>query len=82
MAPRKQMKDYSEDDSTHTLMVITDVTDEGCVVDEREYRYVDENNKTQTGVEITLECPALDDQVLRSLEDLADECHGEPEFDV
>ena len=67
-------KDYSDDDSTHTLSIITDITEYGCVVDEREYTFVDDDNEMQRGVDITLECPVTDDHVTRSLEELRDSC--------
>ena len=80
-----QYKDYSDDDSTHTLSIITDVTEHGCRVNEREYKFVDEDTlEVKQATEITLECDEgdLEDQVYRSLEDLREECDGEMEFDI
>ena len=80
-----KIKDYSEDDSTHTLKIITDVTEEGCTVNEREYKFVDEDTlEVKHATEITLECDTsdLEELVYRSLEDLREECDGDMEFDI
>jgi hypothetical protein len=85
MSHRKQVKDYSDDDSTHTLAIITNVSEHDCFISEREYTYIEEDTlEVKTGLEVILEVPTLDtdEQVYRSLEDLADECHGEQEFDI
>lgn len=88
MAPRKKIENYADDDTTQTLSIIADTTELGCYVEERTYSYIEEDDEsceipeTKEGTEITLSCPVLDDQVLRSLEDLAAECHGSPEIDI
>ena len=74
-----EQKDYADDDSTVTLRTILAVTSEGCGVIEREFEYEDEdeNSKTYgetlTGVETILEMVDLDEQVLRTLEELSEE---------
>lgn len=76
-----KIHDYADDESTQTLQVISAVSAEGCVIAEREYEYVeeDENNinfgATLMGTEITLSVPYLDieAQVYRTLEELAEE---------
>jgi len=80
-----KVKDYAEDESTTTLQVISAVTQEGCVISEREYEYEveDENDidfgATLTGTEITMSVPFLDtdEQVYRTLEELAEEVDAE-----
>lgn len=72
-------KDYTDDISTVTVQTILGVTSEGCAVTEREFEYEDkdENSRTfgqtLTGIETILEMVSLDDQVLRTLEELSDE---------
>lgn len=82
MTARRSVKDYSEDDSTHTLRIIQDVTDKGCIVEEREYTYLDDDDTLCDGLSITLETLSVDDQVTRSLEELRDVTEGEVEFDI
>jgi len=80
-----KVKDYAEDESTTTLQIISAVTPEGCVISEREYEYQDEDensrtfNQKLTGIEITLSVPILDteEQVYRTLEELANEVSAE-----
>lgn len=83
---RKQVKDYSDDDSTQTLSIITDVTEHDCLVSEREYTYIEEDDPTlevKQGVEITLETLSSEnDPVYRSLEDLRREAEQDVEFDI
>ena len=79
------VKDYAEDESTTTVQVISAVTQEGCIISEREFEYEvkDENSidfgATLTGIEITMEVPVLDteEQVYRTLEELAEEITSE-----
>ena len=79
----KVVRDCYDDDDTRTNMEVLDITEHGCVVTERAYTDVDEETlKITHCLEITLEVPALDEEITRSLEDLQAECHGEPEFDV
>ena len=80
----REYKDYSEDDTTQTLSVITDVTQCNCLVSEREYSYLDEDTlEMREGVEITLETLSSEnDPVYRSLEDLRREAEQDVEFDV
>ena len=77
-----EIKDYSEDDSTQTVEQISGVTEHNCVVMNREYTYIEEDDPTleiKIGLEIILEVPErdLDEQVYRSLEDLREEVEGE-----
>ncbi len=81
----KRVKDYSDDDSTHTLEIITGVTEHGCIVSDREYTYVDEETlKLCKGVEVILETDTSDtaEQVTRSLEELREAVEQEVEFDI
>jgi len=79
------VKDYAEDETTTTVQVISAVTQEGCIISEREFEYEvkDENSidfgETLTGIEITMEVPVLDteEQVYRTLEELAEEITSE-----
>ena len=73
----KVIKDYSDDDSTHTLSIITDVTECNCIVSHREFTYMDDDDETmeiKQGTEITLEtlCDS-DDRVYCSLEELQEQ---------
>lgn len=71
-----KVHDYAEDGDTETFQVITGVTAEGCVISEREYAYQEEDTlEIKTGVEITMSVPVMDtdEQVFRTLEDLAEE---------
>lgn len=80
-----KIHDYAEDEDTQTLQVISAVTAQGCVISEREYEYEveDEDNidfgATLTGIEITLSVPCLntEEQVYRTLEELAEEVTSE-----
>lgn len=75
-----KIHDYAEDGDTETFQVITGVTVEGCVISEREYAYQEEDTlEIKTGVEITMSVPIMDtdEQVFRTLEELAEE--NEPE---
>ena len=80
-----KVHDYADDESTQTLQVISAVTNEGCIISEREYEYVEEDENdinyglTRTGTEITMSVPRLDieEQVFRTLEELADEITAE-----
>lgn len=80
-----KVKDYAEDESTTTLQVISAVTNEGCIISEREYEYEEEDEnsrdfgKTLNGTEITMSVPCIDTeaQVYRTLEDLAAETDSE-----
>ena len=68
--------DYSQDENTQTVQVITTVTPRDCVVSEREYSYVEHGtNEAKIGVEITLSTLSEDeeDRVTCSLEDLQKE---------
>jgi hypothetical protein len=80
----KRVKDYSEDDSTHTLSIITGITEHGCIVSDREYTYVDEDTlEVRHAAEITLETLSdNDEQVTRSLEELREAVEQDVEFDV
>lgn len=82
----KQIKDYSEDDTTQTLSIITDVTEHDCLVSEREYTYIEDDDPTleiKQGVEIVLETLSSDDDpVYRSLEELRESVEQEVEYDV
>ena len=73
----KVVKDYSDDDSTRTLSIITDTTECNCIVSEREFTYIEDDDPTlevKHGVEITLETVSdTDDQVYRSLEELQEQ---------
>jgi len=76
------VKDYSQDDSTQTVECISAVTEHNCIVMERKYTYMEDNDPTmeiKTGLEITLTVPnlSLEDQVYRSLEDLRREADGD-----
>jgi len=72
-------KDFEDDDSTVTVRTILGVTSEGCGVIEREFEYEDEDEnsrtfgETLTGLETILEMVDLDEQVLRTLEELSEE---------
>lgn len=74
-----EMKDYADDDNTQTLHIISAVTSEGCVVSEREFEYEDEDENSKTfgqtliGIEMILQTASIEDQVLRTLEELAEE---------
>lgn len=68
----REQKNYEDDDSTVTVRTILGVTSEGCGVIEREFEYEDENGETLTGVETILEMVDLDEQVLRTLEELGE----------
>ena len=81
------VKDYSQDDSTQTVECISAVTEHNCIVMERQYTYMEDDDPTmeiKTGLEITLTVPNLDleDQVYRSLEDLREEVEGEMLVDL
>lgn len=82
----KQIRDYSEDDTTQTLSIITDVTEHDCLVSEREYTYIEDDDPTleiKQGVEIVLETLSSDDDpVYRSLEELRESVEQEVEYDV
>lgn len=74
-----KIHDYADDESTQTLQIIRAITSEGCVISEREYEYVEEDEndinfgETLTGIEITMSVPKLNTkkQVYRTLEELA-----------
>ena len=75
-----KIHDYAEDGDTETFQVITGVTAQGCVISEREYAYQEEDTlDIKTGVEITMSVPVLDteEQVFRTLEELAEEVTAE-----
>jgi hypothetical protein len=82
----REVKDYSEDDTTQTLSIITDVTEHDCLVSEREYTYIEDDDPTlevKQGVEIILETLSTDDDpVYRSLEELRQEAEQDVEFDI
>lgn len=82
----REVKDYSEDDTTQTLSIITDVTEHDCLVSEREYTYIEEDDPTlevKQGVEIVLETLSTDDDpVYRSLEELREAVEQDVEFDI
>ena len=68
-----RVKDYSDDDSTHTLEVITGITEHGCLVTNRDYTYVEEDTlEVKDGTEIVLEMLASP-EVLNTLDELSDE---------
>ena len=81
----KRVKDYSDDDSTHTLEIITGITEHGCIVSDRAYTYIDEDTlEVCHGVEVILETDTSDlaNQVTQSLEDLRREAEQDVEFDI
>ena len=82
----REVKDYSEDDTTQTLSIITDVTEHDCLVSEREYTYIEDDDPTlevKQGVEIILETLSTDDDpVYRSLEELRQEAEQDVEFHI
>jgi hypothetical protein len=82
----REVRDYSEDDTTQTLSIITDVTEHDCLVSEREYTYIEDDDPTlevKQGVEIILETLSTDDDpVYRSLEELRQEAEQDVEFDI
>ena len=72
-----RVKDYSDDDSTRSLPIVTDITECNCLVSRREFTFIEDDDDTlevQHGVEITLEmlCDP-EDQVYRSLEELQEQ---------
>ena len=88
----REVRDYSDDDTTQTLSIITDVTECNCLVTEREFSYLEPSEfapddceipNTKYGVEITLETLTVeDDPVYRSLEELRQESEQDVEFDI
>ena len=75
-----KIHDYADDGDTETFQVITGVTAEGCVISERGFTYQEEDTlEVKDGVEITMSVPVLDteEQVFRTLEDLAEDVTAE-----
>jgi hypothetical protein len=69
-----QTRKLHNDDSTHTLQIITGETYEGTIVTEK--LSIDEDSG-DTIMHVTLESPTTEVQVLRTLEELAAEAEEE-----
>jgi len=82
----KVIKDYSDDDSTHTLQIITDVSESDCLITERAYTYIEDDDPTlevKQGTEIVLETVSIEgDPVYNSLEELHAQAEQDVEFDI
>ena len=73
-----RVREFTDEDTTMTLRIIDGETYEGSTVVER----LSTDEEGETIVHVTLETPSVEQQAIRSLEDLQRECEGDVEFDI